>query len=33
MQGTLRWSRPSVGELLETEVRRVATGIAESLGQ
>ena len=32
MQGTLRWSRPSVGELLEKEVRRIATGIAESLG-
>ena len=32
MQGTLRWLRPSVGELLETEVRRIATGIAESLG-
>jgi hippurate hydrolase len=32
MLGTLRWSRPSVGELLETEVRRIATGIAESFG-
>jgi hippurate hydrolase len=32
MHGTLRWSRPSVGELLETEVRRIASGIAESLG-
>jgi metal-dependent amidase/aminoacylase/carboxypeptidase family protein len=32
MQGTLRWLRPSVGERLETEVRRIATGIAESLG-
>ena len=32
MQGTLRWSRPSVGELLETEVRRIATGIAAGLG-
>jgi hippurate hydrolase len=30
--GTLRWSRPSVSELLEIEVRRVATGIAESFG-
>jgi hippurate hydrolase len=32
MLGTLRWSRPSIGNLLETEVRRIATGIAESLG-
>jgi hippurate hydrolase len=32
MLGTLRWSRPSVGELLEMEVRRITTGIAESLG-
>jgi len=31
MHGTLRWSRPSVGELLETEIRRIASGIAESL--
>lgn len=32
MQGTLRWLQPSVEELLEREIRRVATGIAESLG-
>ena len=32
MGGTLRWSSPSIGNLLETEVRRIATGIADSFG-
>jgi hippurate hydrolase len=32
MTGTTRWFSPNVGDLLETAVRRVATGIAESFG-
>jgi hippurate hydrolase len=32
MRGTARWFRPEVGDLLESGVRRLATGIAESFG-
>ena len=32
MLGTTRWFAPAVGDLLESGVRRTATGIAESLG-
>ena len=32
MKGTARWFKPAVGEAIETGVRRVATGIAASLG-
>jgi amidohydrolase len=32
MLGTARWFEPSVGDLLEDGVRRLATGIAESFG-
>jgi amidohydrolase len=32
MLGTTRWFTDSVGDLLETNLRRTATGIAESLG-
>ena len=32
MKGTARWFMPAVGDLLETGVRRLATGIADSFG-
>ena len=32
MLGTTRWFEPAVGDLLESSVRRLATGIAESFG-
>lgn len=32
MKGTARWFKPEIGDQLENGVRRIATGIAESLG-
>jgi amidohydrolase len=32
MKGTARWFRPEIGDRLEEGVRRIATGIAESMG-
>jgi amidohydrolase len=32
MQGTARWFQPEVGDLLESGLRRIVTGIAESMG-
>jgi metal-dependent amidase/aminoacylase/carboxypeptidase family protein len=32
MRGTARWFKPEVGEAIEAGVRRIATGIAASLG-
>ena len=32
MKGTARWFNPKVGDLLEANVRRIATGIAQSFG-